>query len=96
MRQLTGELSKLGKEVELPCAPIRGDYKLGNAGALSDGSWATFDLDLARVRERLDDIAASLHHVAQDGSSRDDCSTPTKARLRNRSLATSTDGSPGL
>jgi Ser/Thr protein kinase RdoA (MazF antagonist) len=67
MRQLTGELSKLGKEVELPCAPIHGDYKLGNAGELPDGSWATFDLDFARLRERLYDIAASLHHVAQDG-----------------------------
>ena len=66
MRQLTGELSKLRKEVELPCTPIHGDYKLGNAGELSDGSWATFDLDFARVRERLYDIAASLHHVAQD------------------------------
>ncbi len=65
MRQLTGELSKLRKEVELPCTPIHGDYKLGNAGELSDGSWATFDLDFARVRERLYDIAASLHHVAQ-------------------------------
>jgi hypothetical protein len=40
---------------------------LGNAGELSDGSWATFDLDFARVRERLYDIAASLHHVAQGG-----------------------------
>ena len=67
MRQLTGELSKLRKEVELPCAPIHGDYKLGNAGELSDGSWATFDLDFARVRERLYDIAASLHHVAPSG-----------------------------
>jgi Ser/Thr protein kinase RdoA (MazF antagonist) len=67
MRQLTGELSKLRKEVELPCTPIHGDYKLGNAGELSDGSWASFDLDFARVRERLYDIAASLHHVAQSG-----------------------------
>ena len=67
MRQLTGELSKLRKEVELPCAPIHGDYRLGNAGELSDGSWATFDLDFARVRERLYDIAASLHHVAPSG-----------------------------
>jgi Ser/Thr protein kinase RdoA (MazF antagonist) len=67
MRQLTGELSKLRQEVELPCTPIHGDYKLGNAGELSDGSWVTFDLDFARVRERLYDIAASLHHVAQDG-----------------------------
>ena len=69
MRQLTGELSKLRKEVELPCAPIHGDYKLGNAGELSDGSWATFDLDFARVRERLYDVAASLQHVAQGGES---------------------------
>ena len=67
MRQLTGELSELRKEVELPCAPIHGDYKLGNAGELSDGSWVTFDLDFARVRERLYDIAASLNHVAQSG-----------------------------
>jgi hypothetical protein len=41
---------------------------LGNAVELSDGSWATFDLDFARVRERLYDIAASLHHVAQSGA----------------------------
>jgi Ser/Thr protein kinase RdoA (MazF antagonist) len=66
MRQLTGELSKLREEVELPCAPIHGDYKLGNVG-LSDGSWATFDLDFVRVRERLYDIAVSLHHVAPSG-----------------------------
>jgi len=67
MRRLTGELSKLRNEVELPCAPIHGDYKLGNAGELSDGSWATFDLDFVRIRERLYDIAASLNHVAQSG-----------------------------
>jgi Ser/Thr protein kinase RdoA (MazF antagonist) len=67
MRQLTGELSKLRKEVELPCAPIHGDYKLGNVGELSDGSWATFDLDFVRVRERLYDIAAGLHHVDRSG-----------------------------
>ena len=67
MRQLTGELSKLRKEVELPCAPIHGDYKFDNAGLLSDSSWVTFDLDFARVRERLYDIAASLHHVAPTG-----------------------------
>src|SRR5262249_48387500 len=29
MRRLTGELSKLRKGLELPCAPIHGDYKLG-------------------------------------------------------------------
>jgi Ser/Thr protein kinase RdoA (MazF antagonist) len=67
MRQLTGELSKLRKGLELPCAPIHGDYKLANAGELSDGSWATFDLDFTRVRERLYDIAGSLNHVAQSG-----------------------------
>jgi Ser/Thr protein kinase RdoA (MazF antagonist) len=67
MRQLTGELSKLRKGLELPCAPIHGDYRLGNAGELPDGSWATFDLDFARVRERLYDVAASLNHVAQSG-----------------------------
>ena len=68
MRQLTGELSKLRREVELPCAPIHGDYKLGNTGELPDGSWATFDLDFARVRERLYDIAGSLNHAAQSGA----------------------------
>jgi hypothetical protein len=67
MRQLAGELSKLRKEVEPPCAPIHGDYRLANAGELSDGSWATFDLDFARVRERLYDIAPSLHHIAPSG-----------------------------
>jgi Ser/Thr protein kinase RdoA (MazF antagonist) len=67
MRQLTGELSRLREEVELPCAPIHGDYKFSNVGELSDGSWATFDLDFVRVRERVYDIAASLNHVAQSG-----------------------------
>jgi Ser/Thr protein kinase RdoA (MazF antagonist) len=67
MRRLTRELSKLREGLELPCAPIHGDYKLGNMGELSDGSWATFDLDFARVRERLYDVAASLNHVAQSG-----------------------------
>lgn len=67
MRHLAGELSKLREEVELPCAPIHGDYKLGNVGEVSDGSWATFDLDFARVRERLYDVAASLNHVSQSG-----------------------------
>jgi len=67
MRQLAAELATLRKGLELPCAPIHGDYKLGNVGELSGGSWATFDLDFARVRERLYDIAASLNHVAQSG-----------------------------
>jgi Ser/Thr protein kinase RdoA (MazF antagonist) len=68
MRQLTAELSKLRQEVELPCGPIHGDYKLGNVGELPDGSWATFDLDFARVRERLYDIAGSMNHIAQSGA----------------------------
>jgi Ser/Thr protein kinase RdoA (MazF antagonist) len=67
MRLLTGELSTLREEVELPCSPIHGDYKLSNVGELADGSWVTFDLDFARVRERLYDIAGSLNHVAQSG-----------------------------
>ncbi len=67
MRQLTDELSRLRKEVELPCAPIHGDYKLGNVGELPDGSWVMFDLDFARVRERLYDVAASLHHLDPSG-----------------------------
>jgi Ser/Thr protein kinase RdoA (MazF antagonist) len=67
VRQLTGELSRLRKSLELPRAPIHGDYKLSNVGELPDGSWATFDLDFARVRERLYDIAGSLNHVAQSG-----------------------------
>ena len=67
MRQLAGELSRLRKELVLPFAPIHGDYKLANVGELPDGSWATFDLDFARVRERLYDIAGSLNAVAQSG-----------------------------
>jgi Ser/Thr protein kinase RdoA (MazF antagonist) len=67
MRQLTGELSKLRRNVELPSAPIHGDYKLSNMGELSDGTWVTFDLDLVRVRERLYDIASSLNHVVRSG-----------------------------
>jgi hypothetical protein len=67
MRRLTGELSTLRDEVELPCAPIHGDPKLENVGELPDGSWVTFDLDLARVRERSYDLAAALHHVAPNG-----------------------------
>ncbi|HEY1388389.1 MAG TPA: phosphotransferase [Ktedonobacterales bacterium] len=68
MRQLTGELSKLRKGLELPCTPIHGDYRLHNVGELSDGSWATFDLDFARVRERLYDVAGSLNDVVQSGA----------------------------
>ena len=67
MRHLAGELATLRKELDLPRTPIHGDYKLANTGELPDGSWVTFDLDLARVRERVYDVAASLHHVTQGG-----------------------------
>lgn len=67
MRQLAGELSRLRGTVELPSAPIHGDYKLSNTGELADGTWATFDLDFARVRERVYDIAGSLNHVVHGG-----------------------------
>lgn len=67
MRQLIGELFELRKGVELPSAPIHGDYKLSNVGELADGSWVTFDLDFARVRERVYDVAGSLNHIAQSG-----------------------------
>ena len=60
MRQLTGERFKFRKGVERPFAPIYGDYRLGNAVELSDGSWVTLDLDFVRVRERLYDIAGAL------------------------------------
>ena len=107
MRQLTGELSRLRNGLELPCAPIHGDFKLGNAGELPDGSWATFDLDFARVRERLYDIAGSLNHVARSGPdgvgppARFARAATTARRLRAHGtgtarLATSTVGSPGL
>jgi len=67
MRQLTSELARLRTGLDLPCTPIHGDFKLSNMGELSDGSWVTFDLDFARVRERLYDIAGSLNHVVQSG-----------------------------
>jgi Ser/Thr protein kinase RdoA (MazF antagonist) len=67
-RQLIDELSAVRRGVELPCAPIHGDYRWGNAAQLLDGSWVTFDLDFVRVRERLYDIAASLHFVAQSSA----------------------------
>jgi Ser/Thr protein kinase RdoA (MazF antagonist) len=69
MRELASELSTLRKDLQLPSAPIHGDFKLSNVGELPDGSWATFDLDFARVRERVYDIAASLHHVDPSGES---------------------------
>ena len=67
MRELTAQLGDLRKEVDLPRRPIHGDYKLGNVGELPDGSWAVFDLDFARVRERVYDVAGSLNHVVRSG-----------------------------
>jgi Ser/Thr protein kinase RdoA (MazF antagonist) len=58
---LLEELGRARRGVELPLAPIHGDYKLGNAVQLSDGSWANLDLDFVRIRERLYDVAASLY-----------------------------------
>ena len=86
MRQLAGELSKLRKGVELPCTPVHGDYKLGNAGELSDGSWATFDLDLRGSGSGCTTSrpACTTSHRGANCSSRNDCSTPTNARLRDR------------
>lgn len=67
MRELNADLSRLRKGLEVPSAPIHGDFKLSNVGELPDGSWATFDLDFARVRERVYDVASSLNHVVQSG-----------------------------
>jgi Ser/Thr protein kinase RdoA (MazF antagonist) len=67
MRLLARELARLRQGLELPRAPIHGDFKLGNAGELPDGSWAIFDLDFARARERLYDVAGSLNHVVESG-----------------------------
>lgn len=67
MRRLARELAAARGDVDLPSGPIHGDLKPGNVGVRPDGSWAIFDLDLARVRERVYDVAASLHHVAPGG-----------------------------
>jgi Ser/Thr protein kinase RdoA (MazF antagonist) len=64
---LVEELGKARRGLELPLAPIHGDYKLGNAGLLSDGSWLTLDLDFVRIRERLYDVAASLYWASDSG-----------------------------
>ena len=52
-----------------------------------------------RVRERLYDIAASLHHVAQSGGIARTATTARRLRRHGSGtaeLATSTVGSPGL
>jgi Ser/Thr protein kinase RdoA (MazF antagonist) len=68
---LLGELGKARRGVELPVAPIHGDYKLENAGQLSEGSWANLDLDFVRIRERLYDVAASLYWASESGANVD-------------------------
>ncbi len=64
---LLDELGRARRGVDLPRAPIHGDYKLGNAVQLSDGSWLNLDLDFVRVRERLYDVAGSLYWASESG-----------------------------
>lgn len=67
-RALLDELGQARRGVDLPRAPIHGDYKLGNAGQLPDGSWLNLDLDFVRIRERLYDVAASLYWASDSGA----------------------------
>lgn len=66
-RRLLEEISAARGGVELPRGPIHGDYKLGNAVELPDGSWCSLDLDFAAIRERLCDLADSLHWAFDSG-----------------------------
>ncbi|MGH7922430.1 MAG: phosphotransferase [Candidatus Dormibacteraceae bacterium] len=68
---LLDELGKVRRGVELPLAPIHGDYKFGNAVQLSDGSWLNLDLDFVRIRERLYDVACSLYWASESGANVD-------------------------
>ena len=68
---LLEELGKARRGLELPLAPIHGDYKLANAGLLSDGSWLTLDLDFVRIKERLSDVAVSLYWASESGANID-------------------------
>jgi Ser/Thr protein kinase RdoA (MazF antagonist) len=68
---LLDELGKARRGLELPHAPIHGDYKLGNAAQLSDGSWLNLDLDFVRIRERLYDLAVSLYFASESGANVD-------------------------
>src|SRR5262249_44551039 len=68
---LLDELGKARRGVDLPRAPIHGDYKLGNALQLSDGSWANLYLDFVRIRERLYDVAGSLYWASESGTNVD-------------------------
>ena len=68
---LLDELGKARRGIDLPRAPIHGDYKLGNAVPLSDGSWLNLDLDFVRIRERLYDVAGSLYWASESGANVD-------------------------
>ena len=68
---LLDELGKARRGIDLPRAPIHGDYKLGNAVQLSDGSWLNLDLDFVRIRERLYDVAGSLYWASESGANVD-------------------------
>jgi homoserine kinase type II len=91
---LLDELGKARRGVELPLAPIHGDYKLGNAVQLSDGSWLNLDLDFVRIRERLYDVAASLYWASESGADVDlrelcdayECSAPEPVTPGERRL----------
>ena len=71
LKLLLDELGKARRGIDLPRAPIHGDYKLGNAVQLSDGSWANLDLDFVAIRERLYDVAASLYWASDSGANVD-------------------------
>src|SRR5262249_25732886 len=68
---LLDELGRARRGLEFPLGPIHGDYKLGNAVELSDGVWASLDLDFVRIRERLYDVAASLYWASESGAAVD-------------------------
>ena len=59
------------RRIDQPPALFHGDYKLGNAVQLSDGSWASLDLDFVRIRERLYDVAGSLYWASDSGANVD-------------------------
>src|SRR5262249_23196003 len=68
---LLNELGKARRGVELPLAPIHGDYNLGNPVQPSAGSRLHLELDFVRIRERLYDVAGSLYFASESGASVD-------------------------
>lgn len=66
---LMEDLAAVRRGVHLPHGPIHGDYKLGNAVELTDGSWCNLDLDFVRIGERLYDVAGGLQHAFDSGES---------------------------